>query len=71
MPYNVSYTMNAWLRVTLAVVKIGSSEVRLACGTMRSTLDAACAAAGSAKVPASPAMTDRRRMPCPAPCLVA
>ena len=40
--------MKPWLRVMLAVDQIGSSDPRLACGTIRSTR-AGCASAGRAR----------------------
>src|ERR1700693_694211 len=64
-------TIHAWLAFTAAVVTIGSSTVRFACGTKRSTrasADCPIAKRGSnaATPPATPARrTDRRFMMCP------
>src|SRR4029077_17531816 len=70
-PNSVSYTIQPWFPVTAAVVKIGSSTVRLACGTKRSTRALggwAIEKRGSvvAATPAAPVRRNARRcMICP------
>src|SRR3954471_22371251 len=65
MPNSTSKTSQAWLRVTLAVVQIGSRLVRFAWGTNFSTREAAgwlMAKEGAAMTAAVPPSRSRRRI---------